>query len=71
MQGSSSFKPHYVAQAGSACVNQQHNNASQGLVLKSNDTRLVAPVVIVAHKRVHYLAKCLSTLLRYVFPEQH
>jgi hypothetical protein len=51
----------HVGQARSAC----DKRSGQGISLKVTDA-LVAPVVIVAHNRVHYLAKCLMTLLRSV-----
>jgi hypothetical protein len=54
------FAPHHIAQAGSAC---DKHNGTQGLQVPLSEA-LVAPVVIVAHKRVHYLAKCITTLLR-------
>jgi hypothetical protein len=62
MQAIAGFQPHHIAQArGSTCTPR---NNTLGLVLHHNDTRLVAPVVIVAHQRVHYLARCLTILLR-------
>lgn len=51
-------KAHHTGQARAACDSR---NAT-GLQLKLTDN-LVAPVVIVAHNRVHYLAKCLMKLL--------
>lgn len=39
--------------------------SSAGIKLRVSD-KLVAPIVIVAHNRVHYLAKCLVTIYRCV-----
>jgi hypothetical protein len=50
---------HHVSQAHSACDTQ----SGPGINLAVSEA-LVAPVVIVAHNRVHYLAKCLMTVLR-------
>jgi hypothetical protein len=50
---------HHVGQARSAC----DKRSGPGITLKVSDA-LVSPVVIVAHNRVHYLAKCLMTVLR-------
>lgn len=51
---------HHAGQARSACDNRG------GVGLRVNVTAdLVAPLVVVAHNRVHYLAKCLVLLLRY------
>lgn len=52
-------KVHHIGQARAAC----DKRTSAGISLRVTD-KLVAPVVIVAHNRVHYLAKCLMTLLR-------
>jgi hypothetical protein len=50
---------HHVSQAHSAC----DKRSGSGIKLAVSDT-LVAPVVVVAHNRVHYLAKSLMTVLR-------
>lgn len=52
---------HHVGKAKAAC----DAGGSTGLRLP-HASSLVAPVVIVAHDRVHYLAKCLMTVLRQV-----
>lgn len=54
------FKPHHQAQVGAACLVHPQTD---GLQLNVTD-QLVAPVVVVAHNRVHYLAKCLTSLLK-------
>lgn len=51
---------HHVGKAKAAC------DATGSTRLRlPHASSLVAPVVIVAHDRVHYLAKCLMTVLRY------
>jgi hypothetical protein len=52
-------KVHHIGQARAAC----DRRSAAGIKLHVTD-KLVAPVVIVAHNRVHYLAKCLMTLLK-------
>lgn len=58
------FVPHHITTPGDACARR---NGTLGLHLPATRD-LVAPLVIVAHSRVHYLAKCISTLLRYWEP---
>jgi hypothetical protein len=52
----------HVAKLGSACDNL-NSSAANGLRLNVTDS-LVAPVVILAHARAHYLAKTVLTLHR-------
>jgi hypothetical protein len=52
----------HVAQVGSACAGY-NSSAPHALHLEITDT-LVAPVVILAHARAHYLAKAVLTLHR-------
>lgn len=51
---------HHVGQAGNAC----HASGSRRMTVPLHK-ELVAPVVVVAHNRVHYLAKAVTNLLRY------
>jgi hypothetical protein len=52
---------HHVGRARSACDKQ----GGAGIKLDAAaNSGLVAPVVIVAHNRVHYLAHCLMTVLK-------
>ena len=52
---------HHVGMARHACDKRD----ATGIKLHVSE-KLVAPVVIVAHNRVHYLAKCLMNILRWV-----
>jgi hypothetical protein len=52
----------HVAQLGSACE-RLNSSTANGLHLNVTDS-LVAPVVILAHARAHYLAKTVLTLHR-------
>lgn len=51
---------HHIGMARAAC----DKRSSAGIKLRVTD-KLVAPIVVVAHNRVHYLAKCLVTIYRY------
>jgi hypothetical protein len=53
----------HVAKLGSAC-DSYNSSAPHALQLERTDTSLVAPVVILAHARAHYLAKTVLTLHR-------
>lgn len=53
------FAAHHTARAKAAC----DTAGAPGLQIQ-HTADLVAPVVIVAHDRVHYLARCLMTVLR-------
>lgn len=54
-------KAHYMGQARSGC----DPGAAAGIKLELNE-HLVAPVVVVAYNRVHYLARSLMHILRWV-----
>lgn len=54
----------HVAKLGAACDNL-NSSAPNSLRLNLSDS-LVAPVVILAHSRAHYLAKTFLTLHRWV-----
>lgn len=60
LQAPAQFAAHHTARAKAACDGA---TGTPGLQIQ-HTKELVAPVVIVAHDRVHYLARCLMTVLR-------